>query len=474
MVLAPSVQAIDFSPKAIATYTHIYNLKMDSAQMEFDELKLREPNNRIDGYLSHTKLFLELFTSEDPLLFEARKGDLETYLYRVRQEPNRNAMSYYCEAEMLLQQASIFAKFGETFTAGRRALAAYEVAEALVANNPDFSPGVFILGLVEVGLGSLPGSYRWVIGVFGYEGDINQGLDHLRKGYESSVEAYPFMKTPFAFTYGYAVFQLGLKPDLRIEQLGVSADQGILLLFLESSLLMSQGSNSEALVLLMDRQTEGQIEFPYLYYMEGKTRLAVLDKGCVDPFETYLKIYRGKHYIKSTYRYLMWADQIWNEGLSSWQYKDWIQSKGAEYMGADKQAVLELKEPLSLPLIKARLSFDSGAYLLAMDYLGEVDFDAVPWYQKVEYTYRKGRIYEGLDKFKEAEKWYLKCISENAQRDTYQGASAAIHLGYLHETQFSNSKRAASFYSLGMGFSGYPFYPGMYRKAKAGYERNKR
>jgi hypothetical protein len=122
LILGIKSHAIDFSPRAVTVFDYLYTLKMDSAQYAFDELKLREPNNRIDGYLAHTKLFLELFASEDPKVFEARKGELETYLYRVRQEPNRIPMSYYCEGEMLLQQASIYAKFGETFTAGRRAL----------------------------------------------------------------------------------------------------------------------------------------------------------------------------------------------------------------------------------------------------------------------------------------------------------------------------------------------------------------
>ena len=466
------IQAIDFSPRAISVYNHLFTLYFDSAQVAFDELKVREPNNRIDGYLSHTRLFLDLFTSEDPKVFEERKDEFETYLYRVRQEANRNPTSYYCEAEMLLQEASIYAKFGETFTAGRRALAAYEVAEVLNEEHPEFGPGTFLLGLVEVGLGSLPGSYRWIIGVFGYNGDISQGLEHIKSGYAASVTAYPHFTVPFAFTNGYAVYQLGLKPDLRISQLGVNSHQSILLLFLESSLLISQSHNAEALKLLEQRPVEGVLDFPYLHYMEGRARLSVFDEDCLKNFDKYLETYKGKHYIKSTYRYLLWADQIWNEGRSSWQYRDWIKNRGSQYMGADKQAILELNEPLTLPLLKARLAFDSGDYDLAMKHLENTNMKEAEWYSKVEYAYRKGRVFEGKKDYKSAAQWYLKALSENAQRDTYQGASASIHLGLLNENQFKDNQKAASFYSLGMSFSGYPYYPGMYRRAKAGYERN--
>lgn len=465
--------SLDFSPRATKAFNYLYALKIDSANFYFNQLKVYEPKNRVDGYLKHTEIFLTLFLSEDHLEYEKQQNNLETYLNRVSQEPNRNTFSLYCEAEIYFQQSILAAKFGESFTAGRKITKAYDVLEELLAKDKGFAPAVFLKGLIELGFGSLPPTYKWLASMFGYEGDIDKGYENVKWGYSKSLELYPYLRLPFSFTYGYTVFQMGLDPNFSTSSLNVKTEESNLILFLDVSILFSKEKNTEALLLLMDRPVEGVYDYPYLYYLEGKARLAVMDSKAINCFEDYLRIYKGKHFIKSTYRYLMWSDIIWNKGLRSWDYKDKIENTGFEFRGADQEALLELKRPLTKELIKARLAFDGGTFLLAEEYLNSINFDQLSDFQKVEWYYRRGRVTQAMGEYDEAEKNYLKCLSSNKQRDTYQAAKSSMQLAHIYEFNMSKPKKAKMYYELAMSYSGYPYYEGVYRQGKAGLRRLK-
>ena len=122
--------------------------------------------------------------------------------------------------------------------------------------------------------------------------------------------------------------------------------------------------------------------------------------------------------------------------------------------------------------MRSRLFFDGGFYYKADSVLQKGnDLQAYKTERnKIEYTYRKGRIYDEWGYFTKAEKYYLQTIKDSRDMKYYYAAKSALQLGYGYEKK-GNIDNAIEMYKLILDLDFDEYNAGITQKAKAGLNR---
>ena len=140
---------------------------------------------------------------------------------------------------------------------------------------------------------------------------------------------------------------------------------------------------------------------------------------------------------------------------------------------ADKQAYREASEGLwpDKALLKARLLCDGGYYTEALRCLqGHQPGEYTLPVQKVELSYRLGRIYDGLGRQEEAIVAYLNAIREGATLTAYYASRAALQIGTIYEKE-GDRKKALQWFGVCLSFKDHEYKNSLDQKAKAGIAR---
>jgi tetratricopeptide (TPR) repeat protein len=124
-------------------------------------------------------------------------------------------------------------------------------------------------------------------------------------------------------------------------------------------------------------------------------------------------------------------------------------------------------------LLRARLLDDGGYFAEA---LAELRGVSVSEYSdpvdRCEYTYRLGRIYDGLGRNDEAILAYDSAIRAGEQLTAYYSARAALQAGYIFEKR-GDKARAIGYFERCLSMRDHDYKNSLDQRAKAGIERCK-
>ena len=148
---------------------------------------------------------------------------------------------------------------------------------------------------------------------------------------------------------------------------------------------------------------------------------------------------------------------------------------GRADVGGDKNALNEAKSGIAPEptLLRARLYFDGGYYQKAFDFLktkNENSFSDLS--QKLEYSYRMGRILQMLKKSNDAIPYYDKTIQNGKAAKFYFACNAALQLGLIYEAAGQKAK-SAEFYRYCLALNPDDHADALHAKAKSGLSRVK-
>ena len=150
-----------------------------------------------------------------------------------------------------------------------------------------------------------------------------------------------------------------------------------------------------------------------------------------------------------------------------------VLKRGNTDTDADKEANKNAKSgrwPNPL-LLKARVLNDGGYNDQALTLLQTKNIneftDAT---DKLEYTYRTGRIYDDLNKDDAAIKNYLTAISLGISRTEYYASRAALQIGMIYEKQ-GNKSLAIQYYTKCLEMANHDYKDSIDQKAKSGIAR---
>ncbi|MBT8190719.1 MAG: tetratricopeptide repeat protein [Bacteroidia bacterium] len=467
---------IEYDKESRSIYNDIINLKLDDARNKLAEMDKVNHLNLSYLHLENYLDFFELFISEDESRFDLLKKNKKTRLKQLENKLlDNDPYKRFVIAEIHLQWALTRSKFGELFRSGREIYKAYHLLDDNMNNHPDFIYNNKSLSIIHalIETVSIPG---FIKSLFGIEGSIKQGLKEIKALNTYCIKSSDIFLPESEAIYMYILFYQGNQKELALELIQSSFtdyNESPLVCFLKSKLLQRAGKNDEALVLLEDRQSGSEhAEFLYLDYLEGLSRLRQLDPSCMKYFESFVKKFNGRHFIKEAYQKLAWSSLVFENDTEAYKsYMALVKIKGSRLTDDDKQAYREsLNNYIPNPiLLKSRLLYDGGYYTRTLQLLDENKNLLNDAELKSEYQYRLARVNQALENYTDAIAQYEDLLS-TGKVESYFNCNAALQLGLIYE-ELGELQKSEKYFKTCLRLNPKVYRQSLHQKARSGLNR---
>jgi tetratricopeptide (TPR) repeat protein len=468
----------DFNANCIQAYKCIVGLKLNEGRQLINKEKALHPHNSITILLDNYCDFFLVLTTENKAEFDKLEQNKSARIDKLEQDDQNSPYYNYTIAQVNLQWALLHSRFGEYTSAGFEINKAYRLLQYNNKKFPAFLPANMPLGVVNVLLGSLPGSpLKSILAFFGIKGDTQTGIKMMEKlsdNLKTSAYAYNYDELVFYLTYIQTDVINDPQAYAKMQRLAADMDSGSLLkTYITGYVALRTGHSGEAITLLQNRRQGHEYQpYAYLDYLLGIAKMNREDDDANNFFNKFLQTYTGVNFIKDAYLHLGWQCLLNGDIKRYRAFTDLVKTKGYLYNDKDKQALDEANDDApNVNLLRARLLCDGGFYTKAIAVLSNKtvnDFDLPR--DKIEYYYRLGRIYDAMDRDDEAIKYYNNAINIGRASTYHYAASSAIRIGIIYEER-KDFARARSAYNMVFDFKNHQFKNSLEQKAKDGLKR---
>jgi tetratricopeptide (TPR) repeat protein len=467
----------NFNNRCINAYKDILGLRINHARALISEEKQQDPKNSIPILLDNYADFFSLLVSDNRADYENLKGKRSERIDALENNDPNSPYYLFAQAEIYLQWGIVKAKFGDYTSAFLDMKKARSLLKDNVAKYPDFLPAQKDIALLDVILGALPSNIKGIAKFLGMSGNTNRGitqLEALRPQLLNTKYSYYTDEVIFYLCYVH-INVLHTKNNYAqlISYLKNMDDKSTLRHYLEGYTAAKNVRTDEAITVLSDiAKTKQQIVLPSASYLLGNAKLARMDSDANVYLQRYINEYKGDNYIKDTYLKLAYYSLLHNDESRYNYYLNMVRTKGYARDEKDKQALREANDPpYDRSLLKARLAYDGGYYEQALAQIATRqvnDFKLLR--DKIEYSYRLGRIYQKLDKPNDAIASYQKAIALGRSTPYYYAASAALYIGEILE-QYKDYNKAATYYKQALDMKNHEYQNSTDNEAKEGLSR---
>jgi hypothetical protein len=443
----------NFNTRCTDAYKNIFGLRMNDARSLIKEERQQDPKNGIPILLDNYVDFLNLLISDNKTEYEKLK-DRKSDRIDALEKSDRNSPYYlFSQAEVYLQWGMLKAKFGDYVSAFLDMKKARSLLKENAEKYPDFLPNQKDAALIDIILGALPSNLKGIAKFLGMSGNTRTGivqLEALRPQLMNTRYNYYADEVTFYLCYIHTnVLHTKNNYGQLKSYLKDMDDKSALRDYLEGYVAAKNAHNDEAIIdLEAIQKSKQQIVLPAVSYLLGNAKLCRMDSDANVYLLQYIKDYKGFNYIKDAYLKLAYYYLLNNDEAKYTYYINMVRTKGYAIDEKDKQALKEANDtPYDMDLLKARLAYDGGYYAKALKQLSNKQVnDFKQLRDKIEFTYRLGRIYEKLDKPNEALVNYQKAINLGKATSYYYSANAALGMGEIFEDKKDYNK-AANFYN---------------------------
>ncbi|QPH38087.1 YfgM family protein [Pedobacter endophyticus] len=468
----------DFNNNCLNAYRSIFELKLGNARAYISTEKKQHPNNSIVPLLENYVDYFTILTSESKRDFDRLKGNKADRLDRISDDDKNSPYYLYAQAEINLQWALIRGRFGEYFNAAMEVKRANSLLQANAKKFPDFHLNLKGLGLINAVLGNLPdGALKTALSTFGIKGDLQNGLNMFETlANNLPKSSYEPFYAEVVFYYAYVLTDVAHSPAAYSKTMKYTeriADTSLLKSYLQSYVCIKNSHSDQAISILSKRPEGGVYQpFPYLDYLEGVARLNKLDLSAESHFKRFIQTNKGVNFIKDANIHLGWISLLRGDKGSYNIFANKAISSGYTYMEKDKQAKNDASgEAPNLDLLQARLLFDGGYLSRALQILSDKsasNFSSTK--DKIEYSYRLGRILDDLGKDDQALSAYQATIALGRNQKYYFAANAAVQTGKIYEKK-KNIAKAKEAFNLAISMKNHEYENSIESQAKAGLKR---
>jgi len=483
LLLAPLSPAakepyFDWSPKARNAYDKVIQLRFTEAQSLLDQLRRDEPSNLIRLHVENYIDFFRVFINEDPAEFRRLEKNKDLRLQQLKSGPSSSPWKLYLQADIRLQWALARLKFEEYSTSFLEVNKAFKLLEENSRKFPGFMPNKKDLGILHAMVGTIPDGYKWAVSwASSMDGSIAQGRGELEEVIEYARNNDYIFKEETSVLYAYLLLHLGNKEQDAWQALhgsGLNPETNPLACFIMANVAMRTGRNDEAIDLLLHRPGGRTFHpFPYLDFMLGVAKLQRLDDDAGVYLQKFLDHFSGRNFIKEAYQKLGWHSLVHGDAKGYRANMEGVKKYGYTVVESDKSALNEAKNGQAphAGMLRARLLFDGGYYdraLKTMQSVSEKSLAAAR--DKLEYTYRLGRIQHALGKYEAALQHYSKTIDLGSAEPWYFACRAALETGHIYESMGKKADAIAA-YKKCLGIKPDEHRAGIHQAAKAGIGR---
>jgi len=437
-------------------------------QTEEAHALIPNPETAQEHYVIALAEALELLITEDGEKF----SDYEDLFEKRRDRKTKftSADDLLLQAEISLQWAFVYLKYGHEFDAALNLRQAYQTTEEIKKRFPKYMAIHKTAGLLEIIIGSVPEKYDWVLGLLNMEGSVDKGLKELESFSQSDHVLAFEASILYSLTQGFVLQQpaIGLaevRKDLS------SNPTNKLALFLGAALAIKNSQSEEAFTLLNNLGNQ-PLSLPLYYadYLKGEVYLHKAEYlNAISSYRFFINNYKGVNYIKDANYKIGLC--YWLNGNTSDAKAVFKQAKtlGKESAEADKYAARSMAED-ELPHIKltrARYYTDGGYYQEASKQLNAIAPKELSTKRdQVEYAYRKARVAHKTNDLATAKEEYLQTIKLNGEEPWYFAPNASLQLGYIAVTE-NNIPLARDYFRRALSYKKHEYKNSIDSKAKS-------
>jgi len=479
--------SIETNSNCKAAYKAVLSLRLNLAHTILNKESKANPNNVVVDCIRTYAYFMEYAISSKKEAFDNFEYFLDKSIDKLEDEDENNPYRLYYISDLYIESAFANAMESNFITAAFDYRKAYNAVYDNYELYPNFILNKKSLGVMNIGVGSVPKSYTWILNLLNLSGDINTGYkqleDMLNLSIDNSDYNYLFVETlmMYSFTQGSytnASSRSELLDKIYSDSIYVNKYKDNQFFMFSKSSFHSHSNNNEKLIeslsLVQEEYTSNQYKLYYLDYMYGEALLHKLDINSLKYYDRYINSFTGTNYIRACLQKSAWINLV-TKGEKYYQpYMQQIIDKGTDLVDADKLALKEAESGIvpNAYLLKSRMLFDGGYYIKADSIisLANTNGKIITFKDKLEYTYRRGRIYDEWGKFDKAELYYKKCIKEAKDYPYFYAAKSALELGYYYEN-IGNTAQAKKMYELILDLDFDEYQNSITQKAKSGLSR---
>jgi len=412
------------------SYSMALTLQIEKSRSTLSEAKTPE-----QIYVASLSDALELLLTEDEVKLEQYENASDSRLELLEKINPVTAGSLFAIAELRLQWAFIYLKFGQELDAAWNVRQAYLTVQECKKEFPDFVPIKKTSGLLEIMLGSVPEKYQWIISLLNMEGSVDMGLKELEEVRDQSASL------KLETTLLYYLFQSFILQHTEAAMLGFdetikSNPDNQLALFLGASIAIKNSQSEKALAYLKKvNESSGGLSIRYSSYQLGEVYLHKGEyKSSIQSYQRFLNGYKGQNYVKDAHYKIGVCNWLMGNSIEAKKYFEKAKVEGKESAEADKYAARQLSKNIypNAKLSKLRYATDGGYYEDAKKVIsGVTDQDLVSTEEKIEFTYRKGRLFHKIGSIPDAQKNYQEAIVKQGEENWYFAPNACLQMGYL-------------------------------------------
>lgn len=469
----------EFTPGCRKAYESIISLKLEEAKVLLSQEESEHPANLIPVYLRNYIDFFELFFNEDPDQYRRTIGKYQERLNILDKGPKNSPYYLLTKAVVHLQWAFIQVKFGKNWDAGWAFRRSFLQIKENNKKFPSFHPNNMYQGAMQVAAGTIPDGYKWLSNLLGIRGSIDGGMKQLSGFLQKADDLSRLFHDEAVFYFLYLKYYV--QNDKKgvfqyIEDHRLDLVNNHLLAYMAANLSINNQRAESAINIIAGRNTSpAYLQTPVWDLEMGYALLYGLDANAGKYFERFIRNFKGRYYMKDAIQKLSWHHYVHGDKTSAIRYRKMILEKGVAGTEADRQAEKEARgtEWPNLLLLKARLLNDGGHHRDALRLLhGKTirDFDVEK--DRLEFTYRAGRIFDDLSNTAEALKFYKEAFSLGQHSKEYFAARAALQMGFIFERK-KDCNTALQWFRTCMDMKGHDYKNSLDQRAKAGIARCK-
>ena len=469
----------DFNGNCQQAYREIIQLKLESGERILNAEKKKDPANLIPSFLEGYIDFFTLFFTEDPVLYRARKDNLDKRLQLMAEGPESSPFSLFTRSVLHFQRAAVRIKFGENWDAAWDFRRSFLQSREDRKKFPAFAPAAMLGGAMQVVAGTIPDGYKWLSSLLGIEGNIKEGMEHL-SGFLALDDPWAALyRDEASFYYLYLKFYVENQREevfSYIRAHGLDIRNNHLYAYLAVNLAVNSQQSAYAERVIREKNNSAEyLAMPAWDQEMGYAALYHLDPEAHVYLERFLQTFKGKFYVKDVLLKLSWCYYLQGDEQKAAVCRAQVLQKGATDADADKEAEKEARRGKwpDKSLLRARLLSDGGYYGEALQSLkGMSTGDLSTPEDKCELAYRLGRIYDGLGRKEEAIAAYLTALKTGEHLKEYFAARAALQTGYIYESR-GDKAAAISYFQKCLSLKGHEYKNSLDQRAKAGIGRCK-
>lgn len=461
----------DFNPNEQKAYQYIISLRPSLASPYL------EPDRPASLYLQNLTASISLLINEDPDKYEKYETHFKDRLdYIDEQETNDPYKTFYL-AELHLQHAFVNLKMGNQWTAAWDLRKTYKLIKSNIQKHPHFIPNYKSMGLLHVMVGSIPEKHQWFINLLGMQGSVTTGVEEIKRVAQSdnlfALEAKVISDMLDAYVLN--------KADRAVRNFKETVSDhpdNLLFAYLHISMLIKNSQGSAAIQQLKAAQQlqkkDHYENFNMLNYLAGEI---YIQKGeyalSRNYYQAFIDHSKGQNLIKDAYYKIFLTYWLTGNEQQSLQAYEEAQVNGNTLVEADKHAerILEQKEFPNPVIMKVRLYTDGGFYDEAKALINsDPKFDYKK--ERVEFDYRKARLYHKQGDLDSAITYYAMVINATDDEPWYWAPNSCLQLGYIYHTK-GDISLARYYFNEVLGYRNHEYKGSLDNKAKtalAAYE----